>query len=173
MTFENKLVATGKTVLWTASSRFLRRFTHHGVSRWRTGWAATRGWWSFSAVFPTPVVPDNVKAAVTRSNRYEPQLNRSYQQWAEHYHTAVLRLVRGVRRTRQKSAVLLVSAGLWRVFAIAVLLRWMLNQAIRELLVELQSVPLPENRWQAFVRLDQPIFECLADASHEYAQSKP
>ena len=25
-----------------------------GVSRWRTGWAATRGWWSFSAVFPTP-----------------------------------------------------------------------------------------------------------------------
>ena len=52
---------------------------------------------------PNAIVPDNVKAAVTRSNRYEPQLNRSYQQWAEHYHTAVLPALQ--RRPKDKAKV--------------------------------------------------------------------
>ena len=127
---------------------------------------------------PNAIVPDNVKAAVTRSNRYEPQLNRSYQQWAEHYHTAVLpaRPRRPNDKAKVEGAVLLVQR--W----IVACLRHRsftsldeLNQAIRELLVELNLrafQKLPENRWQAFVRLDQPHLRALPMHRYEYAQIK-
>lgn len=36
------------------------------------------------------VVPDNLKSGVTRACRYDPDLNPSYQQWAEHYQVAVV-----------------------------------------------------------------------------------
>ena len=127
---------------------------------------------------PNAIVPDNVKAAVTRSNRYEPQLNRSYQQWAEHYRTAVLpaRPRRPKDKAKVENAVLLVQR--W----IVACLRHRsftsldeLNQAIRELLVELNLrafQKLPENRWQAFVRLDQPHLRALPMHRYEYAQIK-
>ena len=36
------------------------------------------------------VVPDNLRSGVTRACRYDPDLNASYQQWAEHYQVAVV-----------------------------------------------------------------------------------
>lgn len=39
---------------------------------------------------PGAVVPDNLKSAVTRTDRYEPTINASYQEWATHYGTAIL-----------------------------------------------------------------------------------
>jgi transposase len=39
---------------------------------------------------PAAIVPDNLKAAVTKSNRYEPTLNETFKDFAEHYNTTVL-----------------------------------------------------------------------------------
>ena len=39
---------------------------------------------------PESVVPDNLRSAVSKSCRYDPELNPSYQQLAEHYDIAVL-----------------------------------------------------------------------------------
>lgn len=39
---------------------------------------------------PKLIVTDNLKAAVTRSHRYEPELNRDFKSFALHYGTAVL-----------------------------------------------------------------------------------
>ncbi|MGJ1333322.1 IS21 family transposase [Sphingobacterium siyangense] len=39
---------------------------------------------------PQAIVPDNLKAAVTKSNRYEPTLNETFADFAEHYQTSVL-----------------------------------------------------------------------------------
>ena len=36
------------------------------------------------------VVPDNLRSGVSRACRYDPDLNPSYQQWAEHYDVAVV-----------------------------------------------------------------------------------
>ena len=36
------------------------------------------------------MICDNLRAAVSKACRYEPQLNSSYQQWAEHYGVVVL-----------------------------------------------------------------------------------
>ncbi|MBX9694647.1 MAG: IS21 family transposase, partial [Cyanobacteria bacterium] len=39
---------------------------------------------------PKFLVPDNLKAAVTRADRHSPLLNRTYQRLAEHYHCGIL-----------------------------------------------------------------------------------
>jgi transposase len=39
---------------------------------------------------PDAVVPDNLKSAVTKSNRYEPTLNETFLDFAEHYDTTIL-----------------------------------------------------------------------------------
>ena len=39
---------------------------------------------------PQAIVPDNLKAAVTKSNRYEPTLNETFFDFAEHYGTTIL-----------------------------------------------------------------------------------
>jgi transposase len=39
---------------------------------------------------PAAIVPDNLKSAVTKSNRFEPTLNETFLDFAEHYGTAVL-----------------------------------------------------------------------------------
>jgi transposase len=39
---------------------------------------------------PDAIVPDNLKSAVTKSNRYEPTLNETFLDFAEHYGTTIL-----------------------------------------------------------------------------------
>jgi len=39
---------------------------------------------------PAAIVPDNLKSAVTKSNRYEPILNETFLDFAEHYETTIL-----------------------------------------------------------------------------------
>lgn len=39
---------------------------------------------------PAAIVPDNLKSAVTKSNRYEPTLNEAFLDFAEHYETTIL-----------------------------------------------------------------------------------
>jgi len=39
---------------------------------------------------PAAIVPDNLKSAVTKSNRYEPTLNETFFDFAEHYGTTIL-----------------------------------------------------------------------------------
>jgi transposase len=39
---------------------------------------------------PQAIVPDNLKSAVTKSHRYEPTLNETFLDFAEHYGTTIL-----------------------------------------------------------------------------------
>lgn len=39
---------------------------------------------------PTAIVPDNLKSAVTKSSKYEPTINESFADFAEHYCTSIL-----------------------------------------------------------------------------------
>jgi len=39
---------------------------------------------------PSAIVPDNLKAAVTKSHRYEPELNQTFESFAQHYSTCIL-----------------------------------------------------------------------------------
>jgi len=51
---------------------------------------------------PSILVPDNLKSAVTRSCRYEPEINRTYQEMAMHYGIAILPARAGMPKDKAK-----------------------------------------------------------------------
>ena len=121
------------------------------------------------------VVPDNLKAGVKRPCRYEPDLNPTYQDLAQHYGTAVIPA--RVRKPKDKAKA---------EVGVQVVERWILarlrnrtffslaelNQAIRELLDELNTRPmehLERSRRALFEELDQPALKPLPETRYEFA----
>jgi transposase len=130
---------------------------------------------SFLGGVPEIVVPDNLKAGVKHPCRYEPELNPTYQDLAQHYGTAVIPT--RVRKPKDKAKV---------EVAVQAVERWILarlrnrtffslaelNQAIRELLAELNHRPmrhLGRSRRDLFQTLDQPVLKPLPDTPYEFA----
>lgn len=61
-----------------------------------------RALWYFKGVVQA-IVPDNLKSAVSRSNRYEPGINLNYDDFAEYYKTVIMPA--RVREARDKALV--------------------------------------------------------------------
>lgn len=59
-------------------------------SRSPTGSARTCGASNFLGGVPRDVVPDQLKSGVTGACRYEPKIQRTYEELARHYETTVL-----------------------------------------------------------------------------------
>jgi transposase len=127
---------------------------------------------------PAALVPDNLKSGVDRAHRYEPDLNRAYAEFAEHYGLAILPA--RVRKPRDKAKV---ENGVLNVE------RWILarlrdrqffsltelNIAIDELLLECNERPfqkLDGSRRSHYIELDRPALKALPPRAYEYAQWK-
>ncbi|PSJ40098.1 IS21 family transposase [Zobellella endophytica] len=127
---------------------------------------------------PAIVVPDNLRSGVSRACRYDPELNPSYQQWAEHYQLAVVPARPYKPKDKAKAEV-----------GVQIVERWILarlrhhsffsltevNQCIRALLAELNEKPfkqLPGNRRQAFEQLDRPALRPLPAHPYRYVDIK-
>jgi transposase len=127
---------------------------------------------------PDIVVPDNVKVGVKHPCRYEPDLNPTYHDLAQHYGTAVIPA--RVRKPKDKAKV---------EVGVQVVERWVLarlrnhtffsladlNRAIRELLDELNTRPmkhLERSRRELFQELDQPALRPLPEQPYEFATWK-
>ncbi|MDX1655918.1 MAG: IS21 family transposase [Candidatus Competibacteraceae bacterium] len=131
---------------------------------------------AFLGGVPEAVVPDNLKSAVRSPHRYEPDLNPSYQDWAQHYGVAVLPA--RVRRPRDKAkveqGVLLVERWiLARLRHQSFFSLISLNQAIRELVGDLNDRPfrkLPGCRRQWFEQLERPALRPLPSQPYQYAE---
>jgi transposase len=54
---------------------------------------------------PALLVPDNLRSGVSQAHRYEPLLNRSYQEMASHYGTAIMPARAGKPRDKAKVEV--------------------------------------------------------------------
>ncbi len=127
---------------------------------------------------PDIVVPDNLKAAVTRAHRYEPELNRTYADLAHHYGVAVIPARAAKPRDKAKVEVGVQVVERWIVarlrhhtfFALAEV-----NAAISELLPALNARPfkkLPGSRQSLFETLDRPALKPLPAQPYEYAEWK-
>lgn len=127
---------------------------------------------------PRLLVPDNLKSAVTKACRWEPVLNRAYQEFLEHYATAALPARPYKPRDKAKVEV-----------GVQIVERWMLarlrkrqffsleelNRALHELLRVLNERPfkkLPGSRASWFLELEQPLLKPLPPARYYYAQWK-
>ena len=124
------------------------------------------------------VVPDNLRSGVSRACRYDPDLNPSYQQWAEHYQVAVVPARPYKPKDKAKAEVGVQIVERWILarlrhhsfFSLAEL-----NQCIAALLEDLNQKPfkqLPGNRQQAFEQLDKPALSPLPRHPYRYVHIK-
>ena len=131
---------------------------------------------AFFGGVPQIVVPDNLRAGVTKACRYEPELNPTYAALAHHYGVAVIPA--RVRKPRDKAKV---EAGVLLVE------RWMLarlrhqpffslaelNTALAACLAILNTRPfkkLPGCRRSQFETMDHPALQPLPTEPYVYAE---
>ena len=137
-----------------------------------------RRMFEFFGGVPALVVPDNLRSAVTKACRYEPDLNPTYTQFIEHYGTAAL-----PARPYHPQDKACVESG------VQVVQRWILarlrhqtfvglaelNLEIKHLLDDLNQKAfqkLSGTRMSHFLEIDKPELKPLPDEAYQYRQYK-
>lgn len=127
---------------------------------------------------PELIIPDNLKSAVTRACRYEPDLNPTYQQLAAHYQTTVIPARPYKPKDKAKAEV-----------GVQIVERWIMarlrhdtffslrqvNQRISQLLLEMNQRPLKQHpgcRASQFAHIDKPALKPLPARLYQYTQIK-
>lgn len=124
---------------------------------------------------PALIVPDNLKSAVRRADRYDPSLNRSYAEFASHYGCAILPARPRKPKDKPKAEVSVQLVERWILavirkrtfFSLAEL-----NQTIRELLTRLNEKSfqkLEGSRKSLFETLDKPALRPLPTLPYEFS----
>jgi transposase len=127
---------------------------------------------------PRLIVPDQTRALIKYPDTYDPEPNRTYEEFAEHYGCALLAARPGHPKDKPKveGSVLIVQRWILarlrnrRFFSLAEL-----NRAIAELLVDLNQRPfkkLPGCRASAFAELDAPALKSLPTTRYEISRWK-
>ena len=127
---------------------------------------------------PQIIVPDNLKGAVKSPCRYEPAVNRSYHELAEHYGLAVLPA--RVRRPKDKAKVENAVQQVERRILARLRNRTFhtvaeLNSAIVPLLEELNNRTMKgydASRRELFEQLDMPALAALPQTPYEFGYWK-
>ena len=125
---------------------------------------------------PTAIVCDQLKSGVTGACRYEPVIQRTYEELSTHYGTAVLPARPASPRDKAKVEVGVQIAERWIVarlrnqtfFSLEAL-----NERIAELLVDLNDRVMRlygQSRKQIFQRLDAPALKALPAQSFVYGE---
>ena len=124
------------------------------------------------------LVPDQLKSGVTKACRYEPGVQRTYEEMAEHYGTVVMPAQPRKPKDKAKVEVAVQIAQRWILavlrhetfFSLAAL-----NTRIRALLGRLNDRPMRAyraSRRELFVRLDQPALRPLPTQPFTFAEWK-
>ena len=133
---------------------------------------------AFFGGVPKLVVPDNLKSAVTKASFYDPDINPTYLDMANHYGTAIIPA--RVKKPKDKAKV---------EVAVQVVERWILarirnrqffslrqlNEVIAELLNELNNKPfqrLPGSRKSAFEGMEHSALSPLPSQAYQFAEWK-
>lgn len=133
------------------------------------------GLFAFLGGVPAIIVCDNLKAGVTKPDRYEPGINRTYQDMARHYGTSVIpaRPYKPRDKAKVEQSVLLVERWVLaklrnqRFFSQAEL-----NLAIAELVAELNARIMRAygaSRAELFASVDAPALKPLPPEPYAFA----
>ena len=116
---------------------------------------------------PALIVPDNLKSAVVRSDRYEPEITMAMKQFALHYNTVILPT--RSYKPKDKAAVENAVSNVYRSFFAPLRHEQffslsMLNQALKEQLVLFNNRKYQHrdySRRQLFEKVEQPVLQPL------------
>lgn len=124
---------------------------------------------------PLMLVPDNLKSGVTKACRYDPDINASYQQLAEHYHVAVMPARPLKPKDKAKAEVGVQVVERWIMAKLRHQLffsLYELNHVMGQLLEDLNTrafKKLEGNRRQAYEQLDKPALNPLPKHPYRYS----
>jgi transposase len=173
--------STGELILtqlflavWGASNY---TYAEAALSQTLPDWiGAHRRAFEYFRCIPRALVPDNLKSGVAKACKYEPELNPTYTEMAEHYGCAVLPARPYRARDKAKVEVGILIAKRW----ILAVLRHRtfyslaeLNVAIRQCLERLNSRLMRrvnKSRRELFEAIDQPNALPLPQRPYEYAE---
>ena len=127
---------------------------------------------------PQALVPDNLKAGITKPSRYEPGINRTYQDLADHYDCVVLptRIVKPRDKAKVEVAVQIVER-----FVLAKLRNTTffslaeLNIAIRDCVAAINAKVMRrvgKSRIELLETLERPALKALPGEPYAYAEWK-
>ena len=127
---------------------------------------------------PKALVPDNLKAGVTKPSRYEPGINRTYQDLADHYGCVVLptRIIRPRDKAKVEVAVQIIERFVLaklrnqRFFSLAEL-----NAAIRDCVATINNKFMRgfgQSRTELLEAIDRPALNALPVTAYSYAEWK-
>jgi transposase len=131
---------------------------------------------AFLGGVPQLIIPDNLKSAVSKAHRYEPDLNPTYQDFATHYGVAVIpaRVRKPRDKAKAEAGVLLVERWILarlrhhQFFSLGEL-----NGAIAALLEALNGrafKKLEGSRRSHFEAIERPALRPLPAQSYEFAE---
>jgi len=133
---------------------------------------------AFFGASPEIVVPDNPRAVVTKADRYEPDLNRTFEEMAEHYGCAIIPARVGKPKDKAKVESAVLQAERWilaplrnRTFhslgeanrAIAERLEWLNGRKMKG---------MDASRSELFGDVDLPAMNPLPSDPYEFAIRK-
>lgn len=122
------------------------------------------------------VVPDNLKAGVSKACKYDPDINPTYHQLACHYNIAIIptRIYSPKDKAKVETGVKIVEQWIlarlrnYKFFSLEEL-----NKRIKKLLIDLNAKPfqkLPDNRHTAFIKIDKPALKPLPNQKYIYTE---
>lgn len=130
---------------------------------------------SFFGGVPQNCVPDNLLSGVTKAHRYDPDINVTYQHFAQYYGIAILpaRAYKPRDKAKVENAVQQVERHLLaplrhRTFTSIA----KINQALWELLSCFNAKPfqkLEGSRWSVFESVDKPALKALPAQPYEWS----
>jgi len=133
---------------------------------------------SFFQSVPRIIVCDNLRSGVTRSHRYEPDVNATYSEMAAHYGVAVMPTRAYKPRDKAKAEAGVLLAERWILARLRNRRFYSLheaNQAISELVQAINNRPfkkLAGTRRSLFLELDRPAMKPLPDRPYEFSSWK-
>lgn len=133
---------------------------------------------AFFGGVPVAIVPDNLKSGVTAPCRYEPGINQSYQDFAEHYNVIILPARPKAPRDKSKveNAVQQVERHILAPFREQSFTNFtQLNEALSAGLEKLNHRTMKSyglSRRKLFEQVDQPELKPLPNQSFEFGEWK-
>lgn len=133
---------------------------------------------AFFGGVPNAVVPDQLKSAVTVACKYDPGVQRTFDEWARHYVTTILPARPKKPKDKAKVEVAVQVAQRWilaRLRNQTFFSLTELNTRIAELCADLNNRQMRTyraSRRELFERLDRAALRPLPEGTYEYAEWK-
>lgn len=159
-------------VLGASNYTYVEATESQRVEHWIA--AHVRAWEFFGGVAAL-TVPDQLKSGVSAACAYEPVIQRTYQECAQHYGTLIVPARPRRPRDKAKVEVAVQIAQRWilaRLRHLSFFSLAELNEAIRHLLADLNRRTMRRygaSRHELFERLDQPHLKALPERRFEHA----